>query len=116
MYLAREEVLNTCNSANARPAPQELREQLEAIGEATLLPPTESEKRAPKFPSQGEVVQFMQVRGRGRGGAARRGMAGRGGRAQCRACRWGRRQGRCAAVWGGEQGTGVEKQRRGCWP
>lgn len=46
---------------------QELREQLEAIGEATLLPPTESEKRAPKFPSQGEVVQFMQV-GRGRGG------------------------------------------------
>lgn len=55
-----EAVKRNIDSMVRQPLEEELREQLEAIGEATLLPPTESEKRAPKFPSQGEVVQFMQ--------------------------------------------------------
>ncbi|KAG2424830.1 hypothetical protein HXX76_014251 [Chlamydomonas incerta] len=42
-----------------QPLEEELRERLEAIGEATLLPPTEAEQQAPKFPSDADVSAFM---------------------------------------------------------
>ncbi|PNW83239.1 hypothetical protein CHLRE_05g234050v5 [Chlamydomonas reinhardtii] len=42
-----------------QPLEEELRERLEAIGEATLLPPTEAEQQAPKFPSDADVSAYM---------------------------------------------------------
>ncbi|GLC42903.1 hypothetical protein PLESTB_001812600 [Pleodorina starrii] len=41
-----------------QPLEEELRDRLEAIGEATLLPPTEAEQAEPKFPSSEDVSRY----------------------------------------------------------
>ncbi|GLI62821.1 hypothetical protein VaNZ11_005571 [Volvox africanus] len=41
-----------------QPLEEELRDRLEAIGEATLLPPTEAEQAEPKFPTEEEVARY----------------------------------------------------------
>ncbi|GIL69021.1 hypothetical protein Vretimale_17395 [Volvox reticuliferus] len=41
-----------------QPLEEELRDRLEAIGEATLLPPTEAEQAEPKFPSEEDVARY----------------------------------------------------------
>ncbi|KXZ46281.1 hypothetical protein GPECTOR_45g151 [Gonium pectorale] len=53
-------VKDNIDSIVRQPLEEELRERLTAIGEATLLPPTESEQMAPKFPTTMDVSQFMQ--------------------------------------------------------
>lgn len=42
-----------------QPVEEELRDQLEAIGEAAMLPPSEAEREPPKFPSGDQVRQSM---------------------------------------------------------
>ncbi|GIL48972.1 hypothetical protein Vafri_5469 [Volvox africanus] len=41
-----------------QPLEEELRDRLEAIGEATLLPPTEAEQAEPKFPTEEDVARY----------------------------------------------------------
>ncbi|KAG2429721.1 hypothetical protein HYH02_013978 [Chlamydomonas schloesseri] len=52
-------VKENIDSLVRQPLEEELRERLEAIGEATLLPPTEAEQQAPKFPSDADVSAYM---------------------------------------------------------